>query len=98
VESLPTIKSFAHLVLPVVLLVALIAIGRSLMYSAMASTVALIVLCQIRKDTRLSVDDIIKMGIDCTKSSVIVTLPCALARLGLRFSAIIALLSAENIR
>ena len=106
-ESLATIKSFAHLILPVVLLVVLIAIGRSRMYSAMTSTVALIVLCQIRKDTRLSVGEIVKMGIDGTKSAVIVALPCALAGivigevvltgLGLRFSALIASLSEGNL-
>ncbi|MDR1138239.1 MAG: TRAP transporter fused permease subunit, partial [Synergistaceae bacterium] len=106
-ELLSTIRRFAHLVLPVILLVALIAIGRSLMYSAMASTVALIALCQIRKDTRLSIGDILRMGIDGTKSSVIVALPCAIAGivigevvltgLGLRFSAIIASLSEGNL-
>jgi TRAP transporter 4TM/12TM fusion protein len=102
-ELLKTIKSFAHLVLPIVVLVVLIAVGRSLMYSAVVSTAALILLCQIRKDTRLSIKEIIMMGIDGAKSSVIVTLPCALAGivigevvltgLGLRFSAVIASLS-----
>jgi TRAP transporter 4TM/12TM fusion protein len=106
-ELLATIKSFAHLALPVVLLVVLIMMGRSLMYSAMASTVALIVLCQLRKDTRLSIKDIVKIGIDGSKSCVIVSLPCALAGivigevvitgLGLRFSAVIASFSEGNL-
>lgn len=101
------IKSFIHLVLPLVVLVFLIAIGRSLMYAALVSTVALIVLCQIRKDTRLSLKEILKMATDGTKSSVIVTLPCALAGivigevvftgLGLRFSSVIASLSANSL-
>ena len=104
---LKTMKSFAHLVLPLVVLVALIAMGRSLMYSALVSTVVLIVLCQLRKDTRLSLKEIFDMGIDGTKSSVIVALPCALAGivigevvftgLGLRFSAIIAAFSEGNL-
>lgn len=106
-ELLKTMKSFAHLVLPLVVLVALIAIGRSLMYAALVSTVVLIVLCQLRKDTRLSFKEIFDMGIDGTKSSVIVALPCALAGivigevvftgLGLRFSAIIAAFSEGNL-
>ena len=106
-ELLATIKSLAHLMLPVALLVTLIAAGRSLMYSAMASTLSLIVLCQIRKDTRLSLGSILKMAIDGTRSAVIVTLPCALAGivvgeivmtgLGLRFSAVVASLSEGNL-
>ncbi|NLX85351.1 MAG: TRAP transporter fused permease subunit [Synergistaceae bacterium] len=101
------IKSFIHLVLPLVVLVFLIAIGRSLMYAALVSTVVLIALCQIRKDTRLSLKEILKMATDGTKSSVIVTLPCALAGivigevvftgLGLRFSSVIASLSANSL-
>ncbi len=106
-ELLRTIKGFAHLVLPIVVLVVLIAMGRSLMYSAMASTVSLILLCQIKRDTRLSLREILDMAIDGTKSSVIVALPCALAGivigevvltgLGLRFSAVIASLSEGNL-
>jgi TRAP transporter 4TM/12TM fusion protein len=99
-EQIAAIKKFAHLVIPIIVLVVLIAVGRSLMYSAMASTVTLIVLCQLRGDTRLSVKEIVKMGIDGTRSCVIVTLPCAIAGivigevvltgLGLRFSSVIA--------
>ena len=106
-ELLRTIRSYSHLVLPIVLLVVLIAMGRSLMYSAMASTAALIVLCQLRKDTRLSIKEIVDMGVDGTKASVIVALPCALAGivigevvltgLGMRFSAVIASLSEGNL-
>lgn len=102
-ELIKTMKSFAHLVLPIVVLVVLIAMGRSLMYAALACTVVLIVLCQIRRDTRLSIKEIVMMGIDGTKAAVIVALPCALAGivigevvltgLGLRFSAVIAALS-----
>lgn len=104
---LKTIKSYAHLVLPIVALITLIALGRSLMYAAMASAAILILLCQIRKDTRLSFREIMTMAIDGTKSCVIVTLPCALAGivigevtltgLGLRFSAVIAALSEGNL-
>lgn len=106
-ELLKTIKSFAHLVLPIVSLVILIAMGRSLMYSASFSTAVLILLCQIRKDTRLSFREIISMAVDGAKASVIVALPCALAGivigevvltgLGLRFSAVIASLSEGNL-
>ncbi len=106
-ELLYTIRKYIHLIMPIVVLVGLIAWGRSLMYSALASTLTLIVLCQLRKDTRLSVKQILKMAIDGAKSSIIVTLPCAIAGivigevvytgLGLRFSALIASLSANNL-
>jgi len=106
-ELLKTIKRFAHLVLPIVALVALIAMGRSLMYSASFSTATLILLCQIRRDTRLSCREIVNMAVDGTKASVIVALPCALAGivigevvltgLGLRFSAVIASISEGNL-
>ncbi len=106
-EQIAVIKSYAHLFLPIVVLVALIAFGRSLMYSSLMSTLSLIVLCQLRKDTRLSIKQILTMAIDGAKSCVIVTLPCAIAGivigevvytgLGLRFSALIAELSAGNL-
>ena len=106
-EHLAVIKGYLHLMLPIVALVALIAMGRSLMYSALASTVVLILLCQIKKDTRLSLKEIVDMGVDGTKASVIVALPCALAGivigevvftgLGLRFSAVIASFSANSL-
>ena len=106
-ELRKTIKSFAHLVLPIVILVVLIAAGRSLMYAALVSTMVLIGLCQVRKDTRLSSKEILAMAIDGTKASVIVTLPCAIAGiiigevvltgLGLRFSAVIASFSEGNL-
>mgnify|MGYP002407590701 CR=1 FL=1 len=106
-ELLGTIKRYLHLILPIVVLVALIAWGRSLMYSALMSTLSLILLCQIRKDTRLSLKEIVVMAIDGAKSCVIVTLPCALAGIvigevvytgiGLRFSALIASVSAGNL-
>ena len=106
-EQMATIKSYAHLFLPIVVLVVLIAFGRSLMYSSLMATLSLIVLCQLHKDTRLSVKQILQMAIDGAKSCVIVTLPCAIAGivigevvytgLGLRFSALIASLSAGNL-
>ena len=106
-ELLASIKRYFHLILPIVILVALIAWGRSLMYSALMSTLSLIVLCQLKKDTRIPVKGIIQMAVDGAKSSVIVTLPCAIAGivigevvytgLGLRFSALIASVSAGNL-
>ena len=106
-ELLASIRRYFHLILPIVILVALIAWGRSLMYSALMSTLSLIVLCQLKKDTRIPVKGIIQMAVDGAKSSVIVTLPCAIAGivigevvytgLGLRFSALIASVSAGNL-
>ena len=106
-ELVRTIKSYAHLILPIVVLVALIGLGRSLMFSALVSTLSLIILCELRKDTRLSLRAILKMAIDGARSCVIVTLPCALAGivigelvytgLGLRFSALIANISSGSL-
>ncbi|NLK19681.1 MAG: TRAP transporter large permease subunit, partial [Synergistaceae bacterium] len=69
-ELLASIKRYFHLILPIVILVGLIAWGRSLMYSALMSTLSLIVLCQLKKDTRIPVKGIIKMAVDGAKSSV----------------------------
>lgn len=106
-EQLAAIRRYAHLSLPIAALVALIALGRSLMYSSLMATLSLIVLCQLRRDTRLSLKQILGMAIDGAKSCVVVTLPCAIAGivigevvytgLGLRFSALIASLSSGSL-
>lgn len=106
-EQIKVIKNYLHLLLPIVVLIMLIALGRSLMYSSIMATISLMVLCQVRKDTRLSIREILKMTIDGAKSCVIVTLPCAIAGivigevvytgLGLRFSALIAAFSSGSL-
>jgi hypothetical protein len=53
--------------------------GKSLMFSAVASTVLIIALCEIRKESRLSPRAIVKMAVDATVSCVGMSLPCALA-------------------
>jgi TRAP transporter 4TM/12TM fusion protein len=101
------IKKFIHLLIPLVLLIYLIIKGRSLMYSAIISIAVLIILCFIRKESRMSMNDILKTLISGAMSSVTVAMPCALAGivigimvysgLGLRFSSLVASLSSGNL-
>ena len=77
------------------------------MFSALASTLLIIILCEIRKESRLKIREVIDMAVDATISCVGMSLPCALAGivigvivytgLGLRFSALIASISAGNL-
>lgn len=106
-ELMGIIKQYFYFLIPIVILVVFIAYGYSLMYAATFSTVVLIILCQLRKQTRLSVKDVLTMCVDGAKSAVVVALPCALSGivigemtytgLGLRFSALIASFSEGNL-
>ncbi len=102
-----TMKKYFYLVLPIFSVVYLLIAGRSLMFSALASTLLIILLCQIRKESRIGLRAILNMAIDGTISCVGMALPCALAGivigvivytgLGLRFSALIASVSAGSL-
>ena len=106
-ELLASIKKYCYLVLPIFSVVYFIVIGKSLMFSALASTLLIIILCEIRKESRLKIREVIDMAVDATISCVGMSLPCALAGivigvivytgLGLRFSALIASISAGNL-
>lgn len=102
-----SIKRYCYLILPIFSVVYFIASGKSLMFAALASTMLIIMLCQIRKESRLSIKQIVNMGVEATVSCVGLALPCALAGivigiivytgLGLRFSALIAAASAGSL-
>ncbi|MEA5036413.1 TRAP transporter permease [Cloacibacillus evryensis] len=106
-ELVASIKKYCYLVLPIFSVIYFIASGKSLMFAALASTLLIIILCQIRKESRLSIKQIIDMGVEATTSCVGLALPCALAGivigvivytgLGLRFSALIAAASAGSL-
>lgn len=106
-ELVMSIKKYCYLVLPIFSVIYFIASGKSLMFAALASTLLIIILCQIRKESRLTIKQIIDMGVDATVSCVGMALPCALAGivigvivytgLGLRFSALIATVSAGSL-
>lgn len=96
-----------HLLLPVVMLVVLIIKGRSLMFSATWSVVFLVLLCLLKKDTRIGIVKIVE-GLEKTAmSAIVVAMPCALAGiivgeivhsgLGLRFSSLVAAISQGNL-
>ena len=96
-----------HLLLSVVVLVALIIRGGSMMRCCTYATIVLIALCMIRKDTRITLFDFIKALVATGKQAVIVTMPCALAGiivgqitatgLGIRFSSMINALASSNL-
>ncbi len=102
-----TMKKYFYLVLPIFSVVYLLIIGRSLMFAALASTLLIILLCQIRRESRIGLRAILDMAIDGTISCVAMALPCALAGivigvivytgLGLRFSGLIASVSAGSL-
>ena len=101
------IKSYAHLSLPLILLVAMIAMGRSLMNSAVVSVGTLLLLCSLRKDTRMGVVEILKTMASGAVSAMVVAVPCAVAGIvagiltntgfGLKISALIASFSQGNL-
>ena len=101
------IISHIHLLLSVVVLVVLIIQGGSMMRCCTYATIALILLCMIRKDTRLSFYELLKALVSTGRQAVIVTLPCALAGiivgqitatgLGIRFSSMINALASNSL-
>ena len=106
-ELVDSMKKYCYLILPIFSVIFFIVSGKSLMFSALASALLIIILCELRKESRLTLKQIINMGVDATVSCVGMSLPCALAGivigvivytgLGLRFSALIAAVSAGNL-
>lgn len=106
-ECRKEIKSHIHLLLSVVVLVVFIIRGGSMMRCCTYATIVLIVLCMIRKDTRIGLFDLLKALVATGKQAVVVTLPCALAGiivgqitatgLGIRFSSMINALASNSL-
>jgi TRAP transporter 4TM/12TM fusion protein len=106
-ELISTMRKYFYLVLPIFSVVYFLIAGRSLMFAALASTLLLILLCQIRRESRISLLSVLNMAVDGTISCVGMALPCAIAGivigvivytgLGLRFSGLIASVSSGSL-
>ncbi|HCJ58951.1 MAG TPA: hypothetical protein DHV55_17540 [Clostridiaceae bacterium] len=96
-----------HLLVGVVVLVTLIIKGYSMMRSATIASACLYVICLFRKDTRLSLYDVLEAFESTARQAVAVAMPCALAGiiigvivntgLGIRFSSIINSIAQSNL-
>lgn len=73
------IKNYFYLIIPLIMLVVLIGRGYSLMYAAVISLITLVIFCTIKKESRLSIKQIINTLISGAKAAVVVTIPCAIA-------------------
>ena len=106
-ELLKQIKSYAYLLIPLILLVYLIAVGKTVRTSAMYASILLVVLTSIKKESRLSIKTFIDTVVDGTKSACVVAIPCAVAgiivgilsytSLGLRLSSLISELAGTSL-
>jgi TRAP transporter 4TM/12TM fusion protein len=101
------IAKHLHLLLSVVVLVWLIMKGQTMMYACSAATLALIALCMLRRDTRLTLFSLLQTLVSTGRQAVIVTMPCAVAGiivgqitvtgLGVRFSSMINALASNSL-
>lgn len=101
------IKARIHLMIPLVLVVVMLFSGYTLMLSAFVGTVSIIPVGMIRRQTRLSIQDIILALETGARKAVVVAIPCAVAGiivgvvtysgLGLKFSSLIINASGGNV-
>lgn len=101
------IFKYFYLLLPLVLLVYMIAIGKTVRYASIYSILALLALTMIQKESRMSFKQIIGTLIDGAASAVIVAIPCAVAgiivgilsytSLGLTISALISKMAGNQL-
>ncbi len=101
------IKKYFYLLFPLILLVYLIAIGKTVRFASSYSIIALIALTYFKKDSRMSFKQIIQTFIDGAQAAVIVAIPCAIAgiivgilsytSLGLTISAAISKMSGNQL-
>jgi len=70
---------YFYLLIPLILLVYLIAIGKTVRLASSYSLIVLVVLASARKDSRLGVVKFINTLIDGANSAVVVAIPCAVA-------------------
>ncbi|KYH32250.1 TRAP transporter permease [Neomoorella mulderi] len=106
-EAKKRIVQRLHLLGSIVVLVALIIMGRSLMFSAFWGTVSLLLLCFLRRETRVGLYNIIRALEVTARTAITIAVPCAIAGvivgvittsgLGLRFSSLVAQLSQGNL-
>lgn len=101
------IFKYFYLLLPLVLLVVMIANGKTVRYASIYSVLALLVLTSIQKDSRMNLKQIIETLISGATSAVIVAIPCAVAgiivgilsytSLGLTISALISKMAGNQL-
>ncbi len=101
------IKKYFYLLFPLVLLVYLIAIGKTVRFASSYSIIILIILTYVQKESRMSFKKIINTFIEGANSAVVVAIPCAIAgiivgilsytSLGLTISSIISKMSGEQL-
>jgi TRAP transporter 4TM/12TM fusion protein len=110
-EELPQLKEkllqFAHLFLPVVLLIFLMGIGRTPFYAVTMCILATVALSFIRKATRLSFQKVISALEDGARGALVVAIACALSGIivgciyqsgiGVRFTSMVVALSGGKI-
>jgi len=79
VELKKQIFKYFYLLLPLILLVYLIAIGKTVRLASSYSLIALLILTSIRKESRMGLTSMLETFIDGANSAVIVAIPCAVA-------------------
>jgi TRAP transporter 4TM/12TM fusion protein len=99
VPSIGDVMAFAHLALPLFILVGMLVVGYSPVRSAMIATAATLVVAMLRKNTRIGLWGILSGAFAAVETTIVVTVACAAAGivigvldqtgLGLRLSSII---------
>lgn len=74
-----TLKNYGHLIPPVFILLGLLLSGWSLMWSAFWAIIALVALAMLRKNSRMSVFDIIEALADASQKAMPVAVACGAA-------------------
>ncbi len=102
-----SIKKYVHLVIPIVLLLYLMIIGRTVFFAVTVSILASIALSYLRRATTLTIPKIIHALEEGAKGAVMVAVACALAGLivgaiyqsglGVRFTSVMMVLSGGNV-
>jgi TRAP transporter 4TM/12TM fusion protein len=106
-EELPPVKqkllTYGHMIIPIVLLLYFLLIGRTLFYAVTFSILAVFILSFLRKATRLNLKTIIHALWEGARGTIIVAIACAIAGLiigtimvtgiGDRFSSLVVTLS-----
>src|SRR5699024_7393245 len=98
-----TIKEGWHLIIPLIVLVWLLVSGRTPVNAAVWGIISVVVVCSLRKHTRLGINNIVNSLIEGAKSSLVIAAATAcagiiigifsLTGLGMQFSSIIINLS-----
>lgn len=101
------ITRYFYLLLPLVLLVYLIAIGKTVRFASCYAVIALILMTSIQKESRMNFRQILETFIDGAVSAIIVAIPCAIAgiivgilsytSLGLTISSLISKMAGDQL-